>query len=76
MVSTLLASFRSVRGKVMAEQDGKPLKAKWDKEGYNQWGTRYIYPRPCPDCGSDVPAGNMYGQSSVCAKCGKKLPNP
>lgn len=45
--------------------------AKYDSDGYNQWGTRYS--GKCPQCGSDYPS-NMLGMG-VCPGCGKNV-NP
>jgi hypothetical protein len=49
----------------------EPIRVIWDKEGYNQWGTKYISPRRCFVCDSDIPLGNMYGMDErTCPKCG------
>lgn len=46
-----------------------PIKAIWDEEGYNQWGTKYVI--VCKRCKSDLPTGNMYGMSGTCKLCGE-----
>lgn len=43
----------------------KLLVVVWDKEGYNQWGTKYVY--RCR-CGNDTPC-NLYGMGT-CLRCG------